>query len=202
MIHMDIKPFLDIASSDHKHLCPRQILGVRIGLKGMAVLGFEVSLRHKHLFVISETDGCFIDGVIAVTKCTVGHRTLRVEDYGKVAATFVNTQTRQAIRIVPALDVREKANIYAPEEKRHYFAQMQAYQIMPDEELLQVQDVTLNISIEQIISHPSVRVNCENCGEEVLNEREVLIEGKHYCHACAEGGYYQTIKTENKQTSL
>src|SRR5262245_8858591 len=133
---MDIKPFLEIASRDHKHLCPRQILGVRIGLKGMSVLDFEAGQRHRHLLVISETDGCFIDGVIAVTQCTIGHRTLRVEDYGKVAATFVNTSTGQAVRIAPSLNVREKASLYVPEEKRHYFAQMQAYQAMPDEELL------------------------------------------------------------------
>lgn len=196
---MDLKPFLDIASSDHKHLCPRQILGVRFGLKGMQILGLEVSTRYKHLLVISETDGCFIDGVIAVTKCTVGHRTLRVEDYGKIAATFINVKTNQAIRISPTLDVREKANVYAPEEKRHYFAQMQAYQIMPDEELMNIQEVTLNFSLDELISHSGKRVNCENCGEEIINEREVLREGKIYCKSCAEGGYYQQLKTKKTQ---
>ena len=196
---MDIKPFLAIASSDHKHICPRQILGVRFGLKGMEVLGLEVSLRHKHLLVISETDGCFIDGVIAVTKCTVGHRRLRVEDYGKVAATFVNVKTGQAIRIAPTLDVREKANVYAPEEKRHYFAQMKAYQIMPDEELMNVQEVALNFSLDELISHSGKRVNCERCGEEIINEREVLIEGKIYCKSCAGDGYYQSITTNINQ---
>jgi formylmethanofuran dehydrogenase subunit E len=192
---MDLKPLLDIASSDHKHICPRQILGVRFALKGMAVFGFEISLRHKHLLVISETDGCFIDGVIAVTKCTVGHRSLRVEDYGKVAATFVNVKTGQAIRIAPALDVREKAKVYAPAEKRHYFAQMEAYQIMPDDELMSIQEVALNFSLDELISHSGKRVNCERCGEEIINEREVLIEGKVYCRSCAGGGYYQSITT-------
>ncbi len=65
----------------------------------------------------------------------LGHRTLRVEDYGKVAATFVDTATGQAVRVAPALDIREKACMYAPDEPRHYFAQMQAYQIMPDAEM-------------------------------------------------------------------
>jgi formylmethanofuran dehydrogenase subunit E len=198
---MDLKPFLDLASRDHKHLCPRQILGVRIGLKGMAVLGFEVSLRHKHLLVISETDGCFIDGIIAVTKCTVGHRTLRIEDYGKIAATFINTKTNFAIRIAPALDVREKANIYAPEENRHYFAQMQAYQSMPDDELMNVQEIELNINIQEIISHSGKRVNCERCGEEIINEREVIFEGKVYCKSCAQSRYYQQAKTNSQQVT-
>ena len=196
---MDIKPFLDIASSDHSHLCPRQILGVRFGLRGMLVHNFDLSLRPKHLLVIAETDGCFVDGVIAVTKCTVGHRTLRIEDYGKIAATFVNVKTNQAIRISPTLDVREKANLYAPEEKRHYFAQLQAYQSMPDEELMSVQEVTLNFSVGELISHAGKRVNCEKCGEEIINEREVLVEGKIYCKSCAEGGYYQSAKIKVDQ---
>lgn len=192
---MDLKPFLDLASRDHKHLCPRQILGVRFGLKGLAVYGMDALSKPKHLLVISETDGCFVDGVIAATNCTVGHRTLRIEDYGKVAATFINTKTNQAVRIAPALDVRQKANLYVPEEKRHYFAQMQAYQIMPDDELMTVQEVELNFIVQEVISHSGKRVNCERCGEEIINEREVLIEGKIYCRSCAEGGYYQSAVT-------
>ncbi|HMS01114.1 MAG TPA: FmdE family protein [Anaerolineales bacterium] len=188
---MDIKPYLDIASSDHSHLCPRQILGVRFALKGMLVHGFDLSLRPKHLLVIAETDGCFVDGVIAVTKCTVGHRSLRIEDYGKIAVTFVNVRTGQAFRISPKLDVRVRANEYAPEEKRHYFAQMQAYQTMPDEELMNIREVTLNLSLDEVISHSGKRVNCDRCGEEIINEREMIIEGRVYCKSCAEGGYYE-----------
>ena len=90
---MDLKPYLDLASRDHKHLCPRQVLGVRIGLKGMSALGLDEGSSLENLLVIFETDGCFVDGIIAVTKCTVGHRTLRIEDYGKIAATFANTKT-------------------------------------------------------------------------------------------------------------
>lgn len=191
---MDIKPFLDIASSGHKHLCPRQVLGVRIALKGMAVLGMDASSRPKHLLVISEADGCFVDGVIAVTQCTVGHRTLRLEDYGKIAATFVNTQTGRAVRVTPTLDVRERANKYAPQEPRHYFAQLQAYQIMPDEVMLTAQDVILNTPVAQIISRSGTRVNCDRCGEEILNERYAPVGEKHYCVSCAEGGYYQVEK--------
>jgi formylmethanofuran dehydrogenase subunit E len=191
---MDLKPFLDIASSDHKHLCPRQVLGVRIALKGMALLGFETSTRNKHLLVISEADGCFVDGLIAVTQCTVGHRSLRLEDYGKIAATFVNKQTGRAVRVAPTLDIRERANEYAPQEIRHYFAQLGAYQIMPDEVMLTVQDVTLNIPIAQIISRSGTRVNCDRCGEEIVNERYVIIEEKRCCISCAEGGYYHVQK--------
>jgi formylmethanofuran dehydrogenase subunit E len=189
----DIKPLLDESSSHHNHLCPRQILGVRIGLAGASALGLEPKLPGKRLLVIIESDGCFADGVIAATGCTVGHRTLRVEDYGKVAATFVATRTGQAVRVAPVSGVRQLACSYIPEEARHYFAQMQAYQTLPDEKLFTFEDVQLTTPIEQIVSRPGVRIDCASCGEEIINEREIFLEGKPHCIPCAGGGYYRTV---------
>ncbi len=189
---MDIQPLLEKSTRDHSHLCPRQILGVRIGLAGMKTLGFDTPPVNKQLFVITETDGCFVDGVIAATNCTVGHRTMRVEDYGKVAVTFVDVETARSFRIAPRLDIRERASAYIPDEPRHYFAQMQAYQSMPDEEMFTVQVVNLRTSVERIVSRPGMRVNCDRCGEEIMNERECIRDGLTLCRACvAEGGYYQ-----------
>ncbi len=187
---MKLTDLLEKSSRHHSHLCPRQILGVRMGLLGMKMLGFDSPPDKKRLLVIVESDGCFADGIIAATDCTVGHRTLRVEDYGKTAATFVDTQTGRAIRVAPSLDIRQKAYAYAPDEPRHYFAQMQAYRIMPDEEMFTLAEVTLNTSIEAILSRPGVRVDCDVCGEEIINEREVIRGGLTLCRACAEGGYY------------
>jgi formylmethanofuran dehydrogenase subunit E len=188
---MDIQPLLEKSAQYHSHLCPRQILGVRIGLTGMAALGFEEPPHGKRLLVILETDGCFADGVTAATDCTVGHRTLRVEDYGKAAATFVDVHTGRAVRVAPVLDIRERAYAYASHETRHYFAQMQAYQIMPDEEMLTSTEVQLAVPVEAIVSRPGLRVNCDVCGEEIMNEREVKRDELTLCLACAQGGYYQ-----------
>jgi formylmethanofuran dehydrogenase subunit E len=199
---MDITPLLEKSMQDHDHLCPRQILGVRIGLAGMKALGFGEPPEKKQLLVISETDGCFVDGVIAATGCTVGHRTLRVEDYGKVAATFVDIKTSRAVRVAPRLDIRERACDFVLEESRHYFAQMQAYQVMPDEDMLTIKDVILNTPVEQIISRPGIRVNCAICGEEIMNEREILRDGLPLCRACAGNGYYQSALTYDLRISL
>ena len=187
----DLQKLLEISSRDHNHLCPRQILGVRIGLRGICSLQLEPNRGSKRLLVITETDGCFVDGLSAATNCTVGNRTLRVEDYGKVAATFIDTQTGRSVCVAPVLDIRERACIFVPDEPRHYFAQMQAYQMMPDEEMMTVQEVFLNTSIELIVSHPGLRVHCNVCGEEIMNEREVMQEGLTLCRTCAGGGYYQ-----------
>jgi len=188
---MNIQHLLDKSARDHSHLCPRQILGVRLGLAGMSALGFDTPPDKKRLLVITEADGCFADGLSAATNCTVGHRTLRVEDYGKTAATFVDTQTNRAVRIAPALDIRQRAYQYTSGESRHYFVQMNAYQIMPDDEMFTVTSVTLKVPIEAIVSRAGVRVNCDVCGEEIMNEREVKQDTLTLCRACAHGGYYQ-----------
>jgi len=198
----ELQTILEISTARHSHLCPRQILGARIGLAGGAALGLDLPRRDKRLLIILETDGCFADGVEVATGCTVGHRTLRVEDYGKVAATFVDVKSGAALRIAPRLDVRERAYAYAPSEPRHYFAQLQAYPIMPDAELLTIQPVTLTTPIAAIVSRPGVRVNCAHCGEEIINEREVVNGSQHLCRACAGHGYYRAAEEEQYMWQL
>jgi len=196
-----IDALLERSASQHNHLCPRQILGVRIGVAGAAAMGLETPCSDKRLLAIVESDGCFTDGISAATDCTVGHRTLRVEDYGKIAATFCDTQTGRAVRIAPKLDVRQQAYAWAPGEARHYFAQMQAYRIMPDDQLLTVAEVQLTTSLSHLISRPGLRVVCAQCGEEIINEREIIANGQPYCEVCACGGYYRLI-SEMKSLSV
>jgi formylmethanofuran dehydrogenase subunit E len=80
---------------------------------------------------------------------------------------------------------------YALKEKRHYFAQLQGYQVMPDEELFNFQWVELRTPASQIISHQNARTICSHCGEEIINEREVVADGMVLCRTCALGGYYR-----------
>ena len=145
----------------------------------------------KRLLAIVESDGCFSDGIEVASGCSLGHRRLRLEDYGKIAATFVDTQTGRAVRIFPCPDARRRAYDCLPQEPRHYFAQLQAYQVLSDDELLIVQDVSLNTPAEQILSRPGVRVTCNLCGEEIINERELVRGAQFLCRACAGESYYQ-----------
>jgi formylmethanofuran dehydrogenase subunit E len=162
-----------------------------MGLAGAEFLGLSVPRDDKGLLIILETDGCFADGVEVATGCMVGHRTLRVEDYGKVAATFVEVATGFAVRLAPRPDVREHARFYAPHEKRRYFAQLQGYQVMPTDELFDVQEVVLSTPIEAIISRPGVRTRCDLCGEEIINEREVIQGEMTLCRGCVGPAYYR-----------
>jgi formylmethanofuran dehydrogenase subunit E len=174
----------------HRHLCPRQVLGARLGMLAGEVLGLDLPQSDKRLFTIVETDGCFADGVSVATNCWVGRRTLRVEDYGKVAATLVDTRFGPTIRIVPLADIRQRARAYAPEARNKWEAQLLGYQRMPASELFTVQPVQLKIPVEQIISRPGLKATCEVCGEEIMNEREVVRDGATLCRACAGESYY------------
>jgi formylmethanofuran dehydrogenase subunit E len=191
---MDIKKFLDQSSARHTHLCPRQVLGVRMGLLAAKTFGTPPGENPgKRLLAIIECDGCFSDGIEVATGCTLGHRRLRLEDYGKIAATFVDTKTGRAIRISPKPDIRKRAVECQPGESRRYLAQLKAYQVMPDADLLTVDEIQLTVSPEEIISRPRVRVTCELCGEEVVNERERTRGKQTLCRSCAGESYYRPI---------
>ena len=149
----------------HQHLCPRQVLGVRMGLAAGRWLGVEVPQTDKRILTIVETDGCLIDGLAVATGCRVGRRTMRVLDCGKVAATFVDTQTGRAVRIVPSASTRQRAKDYAPEAANRWEAYLLGYQRMPETELLDIREVALTVSLENILSKDGYRVNCAVCGE-------------------------------------
>jgi formylmethanofuran dehydrogenase subunit E len=174
----------------HKHLCPRQVLGARMGLFAAELLGIDLPRHDKRLLTISETDGCTVDGLIAATGCRVGSRTLRILDFGKVAATFADTHTGETFRIVPRREARQIAADHATGTSGKWDAMLLGYQVMSVAELFVVQQVTLKMPLSEIISRPSRKAICEVCGEEIINGREVLNNGVVLCRACAGDGYY------------
>lgn len=184
---------LDQSKALHRHLCPRQILGVRMGLLAGALLGLAVPQAEdaKRLLAIVETDGCFSDGVAVAANCWVGRRTMRVEDQGKVAATFVDTQTEAAWRIAPHPKARERAVASVPEARNRWEAMLLGYQRMTDAGLLVWRGVRLRVPVGEIVSKPGLRALCTVCGEEIMNGRERVVGGATFCRACAGEDYLQ-----------
>ena len=183
----------------HHHLCPRQVIGVRMGMLAEKLLGVELPQAGKRVYAIVETDGCFCDGVSVATNCWVGRRTMRVEDYGKVGVTFVDTGTDDdtvveekstAWRIAPHPDSRANGLRYAAEAENNWKAMLLGYQRVPDEELLVWNPVKLAVSIADIVSRPGLHVLCDNCGEEIMNQREVRSGALTLCRSCANQAYY------------
>jgi len=180
-----LAPLLRQSAALHDHLCPRQVLGVRMGLRAAETFGLDLPQRDKRLLTIVETDGCFADGVSVTTGCWLGHRTLRCVDFGKVAATFIDTFTGEAVRMHPASTARDLAWTYAPEAEDRWHAYLHGYQVMPVDLLLVTVPVRLKVPVAEIISRPDHRVQCASCAEEIFNEREVGSDGQVLCQACA-----------------
>ncbi len=174
----------------HHHLCPRQVLGVRMGMLASELLGLELPRTDKRLITFVETDGCFADGVAVATGCTLGHRTMRLIDYGKAAATFVDSETEKAVRIYPHPESREAAANWQPQAESHWSAMLEAYQVIPTQELFCWYPVQLTLDLKALISKHGPRVHCANCGEEIINEREVIVDGQAICRFCAGDTYY------------
>ena len=181
---------LNASAALHDHLCPRQVLGVRMGMHAAELLDMDLPQRDKRLLTIVETDGCFADGVSASTGCWLGRRTLRCVDYGKVAATFIDTLTSEAVRIHPSEASRHLVSRYVPTAVDRWHAYLEGYQIMPVDDLLVVESVRLVCSVEKLVSWPTHKAICAACHEEIFNEREIVEDDRVLCRGCARPAYF------------
>lgn len=181
---------LEEAAQYHGHLCAGQILGVRIGMAGLKWLGIENPLKNKSLIVYVETDRCAADAIQTVTGCKLGKRSLKHVDYGKMAATFVDIHKNRAVRIFVPAHVRELAKKYSSNIENPY---LEAYKIMPDEELLALQEVVVDFRPEDLPGKPLRKITCDKCGEEVNDGREIVIDSKKLCKACCSTPYYKVV---------
>jgi formylmethanofuran dehydrogenase subunit E len=176
----------------HGHLCAGQVLGVRMAMRGLTEIGIvdPKGRDRKSLIVFVEMDRCATDAVQSVTGCSLGKRTMKFLDYGKMAATFLHLKTGKAVRIAARDDARNRARELFPEIADKYAAQLEAYRAMSDQELFDVREVNVAIPPEDMPGRPMGRVQCSSCGEYVQDMREVYREGKALCIPCAQGGYY------------
>jgi formylmethanofuran dehydrogenase subunit E len=179
---------LEAAVRFHGHLCPGQVLGVRMALAGCRELGIDrPRSMGKRLVVFVEIDRCATDAIQALTGVSIGKRTLKHLDYGKMAATFADVETGRAVRVVAREDARVRAGEWAPGIANARQAQIAAYRVMPEPELLVITPVAI---VPGWLDRRRVRVSCEACGEGVNYEREVLAGGRTLCRPCAAGERY------------
>src|SRR5574341_472382 len=142
-----MRPFADLLDETtkiHGHMCPGQVLGVRMAMAGCREVGIDEPRGSKSLIVFVEIDRCATDAIQAVTGCSLGKRSLKYVDYGKMAATFLNTTTGEAVRVVALEESRERATAYVPDEPDRHRAQTIAYQTMPEDELLRLEAVRVS----------------------------------------------------------
>src|SRR5882672_1255383 len=124
----------------HGNLCPGVLLGLRMAVLGCALVGIEAprGVDRDKLVVWIEIDRWLADAVEAVTGARLGKRTLKFLDYGKLAATFLNVQTGNSVRIVALESSRRLADQRHPEIESKYVRQLSVYREATDEELFAI----------------------------------------------------------------
>ena len=182
------------AGRHHGHICPGQVLGVRMAILGCERLGIYDPKSSKRLITFVETDRCGTDAVQTVTGCTLGKRTLKFVDYGKLAATFLDTDTGRAVRIAARESARDAALRFAPDEADAHAAQLRAYKALPADDLFSVREVRATLAEAELPGRSRARVVCTACGEGVSNGRELSVAGRTVCRACAGVPYYDEVE--------
>jgi iron complex transport system ATP-binding protein len=181
----DFEVYLKKAGDFHGHVCAGIALGTKMSLAAMKALGMNPGIKNKDLIVYAEVDRCMTDAVQVITGCSLGHRSLKYVDYGKFAATFVNLNSGKAVRAT----IKESFNSNGPiEEVSRVIAQA------PDEELVILQEVSIDIPETDLPGSPRMKTYCSICGERIMDGREVSSNGKKLCRSCANGGYYKVLK--------
>src|SRR5215213_5498661 len=190
----DLDGLISECGSLHGHVCPGQVLGVRMAVLGCHLTGVEDprGADRKKLFVWVEIDRCMTDAVSAVTGVRLGKRSLKYLDYGKVAATFLNLSDNSAVRLLALDESRGLADsLYAQVESRKE-RQMLAYREVEDERLFKIERVRVDLDEFDMPGRPRARVSCARCLEGINDGREIFDGmGERVCRACAFGSYYR-----------
>jgi formylmethanofuran dehydrogenase subunit E len=184
--------------SFHGHSCPGLAIGYRAAKAAMSQLGIERA-EDEELVAIVETDACGVDAIQALLGCTLGKGNLIYRDYGKQAYTVANRATGKAVRIVlkpnsrpssPEYDVLRQAvlsEIASEEQQQQYqcYQQERLQQILnlDEHELFKIEIVDQPLPDKARIFNS---VLCEYCGENVMEPRARLRDGKISCLACDE----------------
>ncbi|HXS12181.1 MAG TPA: FmdE family protein [Acidobacteriaceae bacterium] len=208
---VELDELLREAEIAHGHLCAGQILGVRMAMLAMRRLGIhsprlkmlptgEPNPDRKRPVVFVEIDRCATDAIGVVTGARVGKRALKLRDWGKMAATFVDLHaklapdTYKAIRIVALDGSKQRARELYPELEKNA-AQMRAYRELPDDELFTEQWVRVPLSPSEFPGYKGERIACARCGEGINFDRFVERNGERLCLACADPSslYYHPL---------
>ena len=188
---------LDESTRIHGHICAGQVIGVRMAMAALERIGISdpKGKERKKLYVMVEIDRCATDAIQSVTGCSLGKRSLRWLDFGIMAATFVNLETGKAIRATAREEARALSKSYCPEIMEKYQRQLEAYKVMPLDELFLFQEVKVQLKECDMPGRPLRRVRCSECGDFVQDCRELEKDGKVLCRACAGERYYKVVGT-------
>lgn len=175
---------LDRCVAYHGHLCMGQTLGVRLALKGMDLIGTS---NRRQMIVLIENDRCIADAIQIVTGTRIGRRSAKLVDLGRMAATFLHTDTGLCYRV----NVRQ-----VDPNAKHGEAACRSVLCVPDAELLSWRRVRVQLRPEELPGKPRRTIQCACCGEKVFDGKDVEGADGPVCRSCADGSYYTEWQEE------
>ncbi len=193
----DFETLLKGSAKVHGHLCPGQVIGVRMAMLGCHLIGLDEPRtlpQIKKLIVYVEMDRCATDAISFVTGVKLGRRSLKFVDNGIMAATFVNLDTQKAFRIASTEGSRDLAAVYAPEIMDKSLQQLEAYKKMDLDDLFIVEEVSVDVPACDMPGPTRFKAVCARCNTIVRDKREVLKNDEILCRNCAFGSYYHSLK--------
>jgi len=183
----DYEILFNKAKKFHGHVCGGIVLGTRLTIAGLRELGMDPHQHQHNLIVYMEIDRCGADAVQAITGCSLGHRSLKFMDYGKFAATFVDTATGKAVRV--AVDEKDRAK----HDKLEKEDMLRLLGEIPEPEILKIEHVQIAIPKDDIPGFPLEKAKCSVCGEQIMDNRHIVVGGKVMCKNCGTKSYYTVI---------
>ncbi|HWE50159.1 MAG TPA: FmdE family protein [Bryobacteraceae bacterium] len=185
-----------LAAVAHGHLCAGQILGLRMAIHGLALLGIQEpeGKDRKRLITFIEIDRCATDAIPVVTGCRLGKRALKFRDFGKMAATFCDLESGRSVRVVARESAKARARELFPEIENANARQMEAYRVMPATDLFEDQWVRVELGPQEFPGYKGQPRACAECGEGISFERQVIRDGRTLCRSCAGDRYYLPLE--------
>ncbi|HWP95656.1 MAG TPA: FmdE family protein [Syntrophomonadaceae bacterium] len=189
-------PPLELAIQFHGHICPGLLMGIRVAEFALEYLGVEPD-SDEELVAIVETDSCGVDAIQSILGCTFGKGNLIFKDYGKNVYTIARRDTNRAVRIAQKFGVKfgpewpryrelaNQKNLSGEElnEKENLIGIIfEKLMTMPFEELFTSRDVEMELPEKARIAGT---VQCESCGEGVMESRTFVSEKGVLCQPCA-----------------
>ena len=101
-----------------------------------------------------------------------------------------------AVRVVARDDSRAKAKAMFPAIPDSSQAQLEAYKVMENDDLFNLEAVRVKLKPEDLPGRPRSRVTCEQCGESVNDGRERRLGDRVLCRSCAGERYYELVTSD------
>jgi formylmethanofuran dehydrogenase subunit E len=160
----------------HGHSCPGLAIGFRMTHAALSFFS-ESRSEDEELVAIVENNACGVDALQFLSGCTFGKGNLIFKDYGKHVFTLFSRKSKKGVRVV--------FNFSAITEEMRKDRQnlIQWLLNVPEKEILKSKEVRIDDPEPARIFKS---LQCEFCGEDVMETRIRMIEGKVSCIPCTE----------------